>query len=200
MPKVEKKESLDDYLLLENISCVDAKGRVFDEYEKLLVSTRPIEKISVSKLSLYLLEDEFIPSFALLSHILIHLANNPREEYQQQFYDMISKSLFTNTQISFDKQMIDHTTPAFKYTIGVDEIGHMKPNDAYHFNDPQYQILARSISGIQIKTNLSSIIPGLEFKTGKITETHHVSIKDQKIHLDVESHELLSVYPVKIPK
>lgn len=79
---VEQEQSLsdssfDDYLKLENIQCVDAKGKVFEEYPELYIGTAYAKDENGNLLTLKeakaLPHKGFYPSFALTCNIISKL-------------------------------------------------------------------------------------------------------------------------------
>ena len=113
--------SLEDYILLKDISCVDADGTVFEQYDHIYVRKdieRDADKIP-KKFSLYAgavyFEQQglFLPSFALSCNVITALyqqrANSDIEKVLQQYKDNNSYDWqVQNTLINYATKEVVH--------------------------------------------------------------------------------------------
>ncbi len=192
--------NLDDYLLLENISCTNTHKYVFDAYEKILVSKKPISHKFVGAISECIKPNEFFASFALMTNIVIALANDQREEYQDLFYQIVGTGYVGNTIIDLEKEIMRHKTEVGSYRLPTPGLLANGPSGSTTTKAIPANSFLRNLAGIKDTRYLTDVMPVERIQVSNIYRIYDVAMTpNHVIRLDVNNDETLSVYPVIIP-
>jgi len=182
-PKTKLRDAL-DYILLEDISCTDANGKVFERYDELYIAKdimrkgnkpfyfKPYEAISYFEKQA---NKSFLPSIALTCNILVRLyenRDNPEiNKTLMQYKDYENPGHgwhIQNTIVDWKKRKIIHYPndkdfPEFSGSVpelgGNENINENKQRTAFKFNPEGFDdvILEKALQNPQFKKYIKNL-------------------------------------------